>query len=61
MYWCTAKLKIEEENGCDHYMINRDHSKVFQLNNGIQPENADGLDDKHDTKFEVISGQYNKR
>ncbi len=60
-YQCMARLKIEEVNGRDHYMINGHHSDMCKVNNGIKPKHAHGLNEDHDVKIEDMCGQYKKR
>ena len=54
VYGQVENRRCEQERSlCD--------SDVFKVNNGINPENADGLDNDHDAKIEDKSGQYKKR
>ena len=60
-YECSAKLQILEVDGCDKYIMTGEHTTVCKANNGIKPENADGMDSGKDVKIEDISAQFKKR
>ena len=48
-------------DGCDKYIMTGEHTTVCKANNGIKPENADGMDSGKDVKIEDISAQFKKR
>ncbi len=58
---CSAKLQILEVDGCNKYIMIGEDTEVCKANDGIIPENADGVDSDKVAKSEDISTQFKKR
>ena len=54
-------LQIVEVIRRDRYVMTGKHAEVWKENNGIKPENTDGMEDNDVTKIQDISVQFKKR